>query len=144
MHWLPLLQTVVRPARVGATPALLHDTPWLSGCTVTPPWTQLMPVCYGVAQWSYGGDMVYAGRATVMPRTKPVLFRTPEFWWSPVVLIFCTPLGPLPVERRLNTVMCKGQCKQGFTNMSGVSWATGYNILRWTRVYKGSVWTRLY
>jgi len=47
------------------------------GVTVSPPWTQLMPVCYGFARWSYGGDTVYAGRATVMPRNKPALFFGP-------------------------------------------------------------------
>jgi len=44
------------------------------GVTVSP---QLMPVCYGFARWSYGGDKVYAGRATVMPQNKPALFRSP-------------------------------------------------------------------
>jgi len=44
------------------------------GVTVSPPWTQLMPVCYGFARWSYGGDTVHTGRATVMPRNKPALF----------------------------------------------------------------------
>jgi len=36
-----------------------------------------MPVCYGFARLSYGGDTVDAGRATVMPREKPALFRSP-------------------------------------------------------------------
>jgi len=36
-----------------------------------------MPICYGVFRWSYGGDTVHAGKATVMPRNKPALFRTP-------------------------------------------------------------------
>ena len=36
-----------------------------------------MPVCYGVARWSYGGDTVHTVRATVMPRTKLALFCTP-------------------------------------------------------------------
>jgi len=36
-----------------------------------------MPVCYGVARWSYGGDTVHAGRATVMPQKKPALFLIP-------------------------------------------------------------------
>ena len=49
------------------------------GVTVSPPWTQLMPVCYGFARWSYGGDTVHAGRATVMPRNKLALFRSPGF-----------------------------------------------------------------
>jgi len=29
------------------------------------------------ARWSYGGDTVDAGRATIMPQNKPVLFRSP-------------------------------------------------------------------
>ena len=40
-----------------------------------------MPVCYGFAQWSYGGDTVHAGRATVMPRNKPFAAR-------------CVPVSP--------------------------------------------------
>jgi len=36
-----------------------------------------MPVCYGFARWSYGGDTVHAGIATVMPRNEPALFRSP-------------------------------------------------------------------
>jgi len=36
-----------------------------------------MPVCYGFARWSCGGDTVDAGRATVMPRNKPAFFRSP-------------------------------------------------------------------
>jgi len=57
-----------------------------------------MLVCYGVARWSYGGDTVYAGRATVMPRNKPALFHTP------VLLKNLKPPGSLPGERRFNTV----------------------------------------
>jgi len=87
-------QTVVRVERVGATPALLRDTPW-------PPWTQLMRVCYGFSRWSYGGDTVDAGRATVMPRNKPQLFRSPV---SHGCLKKMKPPGPLPAEHRFNTV----------------------------------------
>jgi len=44
---------------------------------VSPPWTPLMPVCYGFARLSYGGNTVHARRATVMSRNKPALFRSP-------------------------------------------------------------------
>jgi len=54
--------------------ALLRDTLWLNRES---PWTQLMPVCYGVTRWSYDGDAVHAGRAAVLPRNKLALFRTP-------------------------------------------------------------------
>ena len=36
-----------------------------------------MPVRYGFALRSYGGDTIHAGRATVMPWNKPALFRSP-------------------------------------------------------------------
>jgi len=36
-----------------------------------------MPVYYGFARWSYDEDTVHVGRATVVPRNKPVLFRSP-------------------------------------------------------------------
>jgi len=36
-----------------------------------------MPVYYGFTRWSYGGETVHAGEATVMPRKKSALFRTP-------------------------------------------------------------------
>jgi len=49
----------------------------IPGVTAYPPWTQLMPVGYGFARWSYGRDTVHVGRATVMPRTMPSLFRSP-------------------------------------------------------------------
>ena len=58
-----------------------------------------MPVCYGVARWSYGGDTVHAGRATVMPRNKPALFRT-----RCVPVIFLKLSGPLHGECRFNTL----------------------------------------
>jgi len=45
--------------------------------TVSVPWLQLKLVCYGFTQWSYGGDKVHAGIATVLPRNKPELFRSP-------------------------------------------------------------------
>jgi len=64
-----------------------------------------MPVCYGVARWSYGGDTVHAGRATVMPRTKPALFHT--LVRPGETRLFkkkMKPLGPLPGELRFNTV----------------------------------------
>ena len=46
------------------------------GVTVSPLWTQLIPVYYGFTRWSYSGDTNHAGKATVMPRNKPALFRT--------------------------------------------------------------------
>jgi len=56
-----------------------------------------MPVCYGFARWSYGGDTVHAGRATVMPRNKTVLFRSPvrpgKSWFKKM-----KPPGPHPVK----------------------------------------------
>jgi len=36
-----------------------------------------MPVCYGFARGSYGGDTDHAGRATEMPLNKPALFHSP-------------------------------------------------------------------
>ena len=60
-----------------------------------------MPVCYGFAQWSYGGDTVHAGRAMVMTRNKPVLFCSPV---RPGGLKKLKPPGPHPGERRFNMV----------------------------------------
>jgi hypothetical protein len=72
VHQLIPCQTVVRPARVGATSALLRDTPWPNReDTVSPPWTQPMLVYYGFTWWSYDGETDYAGRATVMPQISP-------------------------------------------------------------------------
>ena len=48
-----------------------------------------------------GGDTVDAGRAMVMPRNKPVLFRSPV---SHGCLKKMKPPGPLPGEHRFNTV----------------------------------------
>ena len=63
-----------------------------------------MPVCYGFARWSYGGDTVHAGRATVMPRNKTVLFRSPvrpgKSWRFKKI----ETTGATSGERRLNTV----------------------------------------
>jgi len=60
-----------------------------------------MPVCYGFARWSYGGDTVHAKRATVMPRNKPMLFHSPV---RPGESNILKPLGPYPGECRFNTV----------------------------------------
>jgi len=62
-----------------------------------------MPVCYGVARWSYGGDTVHAGIATVMLRNMPALFRSPVRLCKPRLFLL-KPLGPLPGECRFNTV----------------------------------------
>jgi len=58
-----------------------------------------MPVFFGFARRSY--DTVHAGRATVMPQNKPALFRSPV---RPGCLKKMKPPGPLPGERRFNTV----------------------------------------
>jgi len=57
-----------------------------------------MPVSFGFARWSYGGDTVNAGKATVIPRDKPALFR------SPVRPGYLKKVKPLPGERRFSTV----------------------------------------
>jgi len=54
-----------------------------------------MPVCFGVARWSYGGEAVYAGRATAMPRNKQALYR---------LFKKLKPPEPYTGERRFNTI----------------------------------------
>jgi len=63
-----------------------------------------MPVCYGVARGSYGGKTVHAGRATVMARNNPALFCTLVRPSEPRLFKNLKLPGPLPGERRLNTV----------------------------------------
>jgi len=62
-----------------------------------------MLVCYGFARWSYGGDTVHAGKATMMPRNKPALFYSPVRPGESRRFFFKPP-GPHPGERRFNTV----------------------------------------
>jgi len=73
--------------------------PWHTVESLWTPWTQLMPDCYGFARWTYGGNTVHGGRATVMYGNKPALFRIPV---RPGCFIFWN--HPLPGERRFNTV----------------------------------------
>jgi len=72
---------VPNPSSTGKSRGYTCSLPWHTVAkpevTVSPPWTQIMPVCYSFARWSYCGDTVHAGRAMVMPRKKPVLFRSP-------------------------------------------------------------------
>jgi len=42
-----------------------------------------MPVCYGFARRSYGGDTVHAGRATVVPRKSRCCFAARRVSMSP-------------------------------------------------------------
>jgi len=60
-----------------------------------------MPVCYGFARWSHGGDTVDTERATVMPRNKPALFRSRV---GPGCFNKIQTTGALLGEHRLNTV----------------------------------------
>ena len=103
-----MLPTMPNRSLTGKSRGYAGSLPWLTvakpGVTLSPPWTQLMPVCYGFARWSYGRDTVHAGRATVMPRNKPVLFRSPvrpdESWR----LQKLKPPGPHPGKSRFNTI----------------------------------------
>jgi len=91
-----------------------------------------MPVCYGFARWSYGGDTVHAWRATVMPRNKPALFRSPS---SRGCLKKLKQPGPLPCESRV------------YAALAGVAtvWSQWVSETVATPGLKtGTVWTRLY
>jgi len=82
------------------------------GVTISPPWTQLMPVCYGFTRWSYGGDTVHARRATVMPRSKPALFCSPVRPWG---------YGVVPVGPGVHTVATPGlKSVTVWTRLNGV------------------------
>jgi len=75
-HQVLPCQTVVRPARVGASPALLRDKPWptresrISTVDTTNAGLQRFRLVV------YDGDTVHARKATVMPRNRPGLFRS--------------------------------------------------------------------
>jgi len=58
-----------------------------------------MPVYDRFIRWSYDEDMDHVGRATVMPRNEPALFRTPV---CPGCLKKLKPPGLLPGYRRFN------------------------------------------
>jgi len=70
--------TVLRQILVTICPghakALLRDTPWPNRES---PYLHLghssCRLYYGFTQWSNGGDTDHAGRATMMPRSKPAL-----------------------------------------------------------------------
>jgi len=63
-----------RSSRVGATPALLRYTPWPSRES---PYLHRGHSSCRFATVSPGSLTVHAGRATVTPRNKPALFRSP-------------------------------------------------------------------
>jgi len=123
LTWVKLQQTwlntvsVVQSASTGlnrshtVTPPYLYRhlpaaTGKIWGYAGSPPWHTVATVdtalvCYGFTRRSYGGDTVDAGRATVMPRNKPALFRIPV---SHGCLKKLKPPGPLPGEHWFNTV----------------------------------------
>jgi len=110
------------------------------GVTVSPPWTQLMPVCYGFARWSYGLDTVHAGRATVMPQNKPVWFRCPV---SPGGFKnFENHRGHIPVNAGSTwciPIQC-GACRRRY---GVVSVGPGVHTVATPGLKSGTVWTRL-
>jgi len=81
-----------------ATSALLRHAPWPN---MGAPYFHLghssCRFYCSFTQWSYGGETNYAGRATVILRNKPALFRTPM---SPV--FFKTTSRYSPVQHGLS------------------------------------------
>jgi len=60
----------------GKAPVLHGRILILMKFTVSVPWPQLLPVCYSLTRWSYGGGTVHAERASVLPWNKLALFRS--------------------------------------------------------------------
>ena len=110
------------------------------GVTVSPPWTQLMPVCYGFARGSYGGETVDVGGATVMPRNKPALFRSPV---SPACFKKkWNHRGHFPVHTgstRCIPIQC-GACRRRY---DVVPVRPGVPTVATSGLISGTVWTRL-
>jgi len=102
IHRLLPCQTVVRPARVGATPALFRDTPWPSRES---PYLHRGHSSCRFATVSPGGLLV---KIRFMPeelRRCPGISRCCfAARCVPEVLNFFKPPGPHPGERWLNTV----------------------------------------
>jgi len=79
--------TVVRLAGVGATSALLRDTPW-QNCEV--------PYYAGFTRWSYGGETHRDGRLAVMSRISPKK--------TALILFSLSITSVFPSNRRTSTI----------------------------------------
>jgi len=104
-NWLPPLQTVVRPARTGLCRFSSVTHRGLTGShrisTVATTHAGLLRCRPVVLRWRYGSCRKSYGDAT---GKAGVVSHPGSSRWSPVVLKILKPPGPLPGERRFNTV----------------------------------------
>ena len=119
-----------------ATSALLRHAPWPN---MGAPYFHLghssCRFYCSFTRWSYGGETNYAGRATVILRNKPALFRSPM---SPVFF------KPHHGTRRFNTVYPDSTCCSSRRCYGcGHGWPRCSN---WDApgLKTGTVWTRQY
>ena len=95
-----------------------------------------MSVCYDFARWSYCVDTIHAGRATVLPRKKPALFRSPV---SSGCLKKLKLHGPLLYEHRFSTVYPDSmRCLP-----ASLRWGPGVHAVATPGLKTGTMWTRL-